>query len=139
MDEIRDARILLVERESLDLLFGEGIFRGRRIVAPDLVLIDTALRDVDACEVLRRIRNDWRLRRVPVVLLCASEAEGERAMALPDRPNAYLVKPVSPAAFAEMVRQVRNWTLRLDLPEDAACQVLRWPQELAPRAPRMGR
>ena len=131
MDEIRDARILLAERESLDLLFGEGIFRGRRIVEPDLVLIDTALRDVDGFAVLRRLRNDWRLRRVPAVLLCASAAEGERAMALPDRPNAYLVKPVSPAAFAEVVRQVRNWTLRLDLPEDPGCYVLRWPQELA--------
>jgi len=131
MDEIRDARILLVERESLDLLFGEGIFRGRRIVAPDLVLIDTAVREIDGHAVLRRLRNDWRLRRVPVVLLCASAAEGERAMALPDRPNAYLMKPVSAAAFAEVVRQVRNWTLRLDLPEGPDCHVLRWPQELA--------
>jgi CheY-like chemotaxis protein len=131
MDEIRDARILLVERESLDLLFGDGIFRGRRIVPPDLVLIDAALRDVDGYAVLRRIRNDWRLRRVPVLFLCASAAEGERAMALADRPNAYLVKPVSAAAFAEVVRQVRNWTLRLDLPEDPARHSLRWPQELA--------
>ena len=131
MEDARDARILLVERESLDMLFGEGIFRGRRTVPPDLVLIDTALRDIDGYAVLRRVRNDWRLRRVPVVFLCASEAEGERAMSCPDRPNAYLVKPVSRAAFAEVVRRVRNWSFTLDLPEDTAYRVLRWPFELA--------
>jgi CheY-like chemotaxis protein len=131
MEDARDARILLVERESLDLLFGEGIFRGRRSAPPDLVVIDTALRDVDGYAVLRRLRNDWRLRRVPVVFLCASPIEGERAMSGPDRPNAYLVKPVGRDAFAEIVRQVRNWSLRLDLPEDAAYRVLRWPCEFA--------
>ena len=131
MEDARDAKILLVERESLDLLFGDGIFRGRRTAAPDLVVIDTGLRDIDGYAVLRRLRNDWRLRRVPVVFLCASASEGERAMSGPDRPNTYLVKPVSSAAFAEVVRQVRNWSLRLDLPEETAYRVLRWPFELA--------
>ena len=137
MEDARDARILLVERETVDMLFGEGIFRGRRTAPPDLVLIDTAMRGVDGYAVLRRLRNDWRLRRVPVVLLCRSQVEGERAMSGPDRPNAYLVKPVTPAAFAEVVRQVRNWSLRLDLPEDTAYRVLRWPFELAGCANRM--
>jgi CheY-like chemotaxis protein len=130
MEDARDAKIRLVVRESLDMLFGEGIFRGRRTPPPDLILIDSASRDLDAYALLRRVRNDWRLRSVPVVFLCASAAEGERAMSLHNRPNAYLVKPVSRAAFAEIVRQVRNWTLRLDLPEDAACRMLRWPYEM---------
>jgi len=131
MDDAHEARILLVEAESLDLLFGDGIFRGRRGTPPDLVLLDLASRDIDACAVLKRLRNDWRLRRVPVVFLCTTEAQGERAMSADDRPNAYLVKPVTREAFAEVVRQVRNWTLRLDLPEDAAYRVVRWPYELA--------
>jgi len=131
MEDIREARIVLVEKESIAMLFGEGIFRARRVPAPDLLLIDPAVRDIDPHAALRRIRNDWRLRRVPVVFLCASRAEGERAMAGDERPNAYLVKPVSPAAFAEVVRRVRTWSLRLDLPEETPYQVVRWPYELA--------
>lgn len=130
MEEARDANIVLVERESIDLLFGEGIFRRRRMPLPDLVVVDTTLRDIPAGAVISRIRNDWRLHRVAVVLLCANAIEGERAMGARDRPNAYLVKPVTRAAFAEIVRQVRNWTMRLDLPEDDSYRVVRWPDEL---------
>ena len=131
MEDARDANIVLVERESLDLLFGDGLFRRRRIPVPDLVVVDTGLRDVAASAVIRRIRNDWRLHRVAVLLLCANALEGERAMCARDRPNAYLVKPVTTAAFAEIVRQVRNWSLRLDLPDDEAYRVVRWPDQLA--------
>ena len=132
MEDVRDAKIVLVEAESLAMLFGDGIFRGWRTMPPDLILIDSSVREVDPFAALRRIRNDWRLHRAPVVFLCASEAEGERAMSCADRPNAYLVKPVSREAFAEIVRQVRNWSLRLDLGQDAAYRVVRWPDELSP-------
>jgi CheY-like chemotaxis protein len=131
MEDAREAKIVVAEAESLAMLFGEGIFRGRRPPPPDLVLVDTATRGIDAYAIMRRLRNDWRLRRVPVVFLCASEAEGERAMSGADRPNAYLVKPISRQAFAEVVRQVRNWTLRLDLPEDGGYRMVRWPNEFA--------
>lgn len=130
MEDARDAKIVLVEAESIAMLLGDGIFRGWRTAAPDLILIDLAAREVDPFASLRRLHNDWRLRRVPVVFLCSSPGEGERAMAGTDRPNAYLVKPVTRDAFAEIVRQVRNWSLRLDLPEDSAYRVVRWPFEL---------
>jgi CheY-like chemotaxis protein len=132
MEEARDARIVLVERESVDLLFGEGIFRGRRTPLPDLIVVDTALAGVAPAAIIARVRNDWWLHRVPVLLLCAHVAEGERFMCGRDRPNAYLVKPVTRAAFAEIVRQVRNWSLRLDLPEEAPWYAVRWPDLFSP-------
>ncbi|HUQ28110.1 MAG TPA: hypothetical protein VM051_05930 [Usitatibacter sp.] len=132
MQDARDAKIVLVGAESLAMMFGDGVFRGWRTAPPDLILIDPAIRGVDPFAALRRIRNDWRLHRVPVVFLCASDAEGECAMSGDDRPNAYMVKPVTRAAFAEIVRQVRNWSLRLDLPEEGAYRLVRWPEELTP-------
>ena len=131
MEDARDARIVLVERETIGLLFGDGIFRGRRTQPPDLVLIDATCADPPPFAALRCLRNDWRLRHVPVVFLCASEADGERAMSGADRPNAFLVKPVRREAFEEVVRQLRNWSIRLDLPEDPADRIVRWPFELA--------
>jgi hypothetical protein len=44
--EARKARIVLAERESIDLLFGSGVFRGRRCDPPDVILIDVAAGDV---------------------------------------------------------------------------------------------
>jgi hypothetical protein len=60
------------------------------------------------------------LKRIPVVALCMSEQEGERAMKSVARPNAYLVKPVTSESFAKIEQQLCNWTLRLDLPEPPA-------------------
>jgi len=92
--EAGGARIVLVERESLGLLFGNGVFRGRRCDPPDVILIDVASGDVPAHTLLRRLRGDARLAHVPVVFLCRSEAEGKRAMASADRPDGFVVKPV---------------------------------------------
>jgi len=92
--EARNARIVLAERESLDFLFRNGVFRGRHCDPPDVILIDVASGDVPAHTMLRRLRGDARLARVPVVFLCRSEAEGKRAMASSDRPDGFLVKPV---------------------------------------------
>jgi len=92
--EARKARIVLAERESIDLLFGSGVFRGRRCDPPDVILIDVAAGDVPAHAMLRRFRDDARLRKVPVVFLCRNEAEGKRAMAASDRPDGFMVKPV---------------------------------------------
>ena len=92
--EARNTKVVLVERESLDLLFGNGVFRHRRHEPPDVILIDVASGDVPAHAMLRRLRAEARLAHVPVVFLCRSEAEGKRAMSAADRPDGFVVKPV---------------------------------------------
>jgi CheY-like chemotaxis protein len=108
MQNARYAKVVLAESETLAFLFGEGIFRERGCERPDVILIDVACGDVPAHAVLRRVRNDARLRGVPVVFLCRNKAEGERAMSAADRPDAYLVKPVMTEGFADIVRRANR-------------------------------
>ena len=128
METQREARIVMLDARQL-----ERLSNTRRMEPPDLFLVDASAAGLDAASVLRRLRGDERLRHVPVVFLCDDELQGRRFMAAPDRPNAFLVKPVTPAAFEEVVRRVRNWNLRLDLPERDPYQVIRWPFQLAAR------
>jgi CheY-like chemotaxis protein len=111
MEKRRYAKVVLAERETLAFLFGDGIFRERHCERPDVIFIDVASGDIPAHAVLRRLRGDARLREVPVVFLCRSEAEGERAMAAADRPDGYLVKPVAGLAFAEVVRRAHRMVI----------------------------
>jgi len=90
----RGTKVVLVERESIDLLLGNGVYRDRRCDPPDVILIDVATGDLPAHAMLRRLRHDAKLAHVPVVFLCRSEAEGKRVMAAADRPNGFVVKPV---------------------------------------------
>ena len=68
---------------------------------PDLVLLDLRMPKIDGLEVLRRIKTDDELHRLPVVILTTSEAESDVAKAYDLRANSYLVKPIDFSKFSE--------------------------------------
>ena len=78
--------------------------------APDLVISDYKLPLLDGPEILRRVRADERLRRVPFVVLSSSDDEGDvrrcRALGADD----YVVKPVDAAEYRRVVSDLaRRW------------------------------
>jgi two-component system, response regulator len=83
---------------ALDLLFGEPRFE------PDLILLDLRLPRVDGFEVLRRVKAEHALRRVPVIVLTTSNAEADVRAAYEHGASSYLVKPVDFDRFVAMMR-----------------------------------
>jgi len=73
---------------------------------PDLVLLDLRMPKVDGLEVLRRIKTDDDLHRLPVVILTTSEAESDVAKAYDLRANSYLVKPIDFAKFSDLMHDL---------------------------------
>ncbi|MEP7069010.1 MAG: response regulator [Usitatibacter sp.] len=114
-------------REAIDYLCGHGQFAARRRhPLPDVVLLDLNMPGTDGFEVLRQVRIAQCLRGIPVIALCTSEEEGERAMRCEFRANQYLVKPLTFEGFSDLSRKIGNWTLRLDLPERYAASRPEW-------------
>jgi CheY-like chemotaxis protein len=112
-------RIARGGQEALDYLFGRGQFHNRRrFPLPQLLLIDLNMPAVDGYQVLETIKQCDELCRIPAVALCMSAQEGYRAMAFRARPNDFLVKPISRESLWDLPRRLRNWSLRLDLPDD---------------------
>src|ERR1043165_3610128 len=63
-------------QEAIDYLFGTGAFSGRDMsVMPAVVILDLKLPKLSGLEVLKRIRSNEPTRRIPVVVLTASEDE----------------------------------------------------------------
>jgi two-component system cell cycle response regulator DivK len=62
--------------------------------APDLVLMDVRLADIDGIQALGRLRADERTAGVPVVALTAQAMEGDRERFLAAGFDGYLSKPV---------------------------------------------
>ena len=92
--------------EALDYLFARGRFHERgRHPLPDLILLDLDMEPLDGIEVLRRIADAEALRRIPVVILCQSEHERERAMREASGACAYALKPLSSQDFDAMLMQ----------------------------------
>jgi len=61
---------------------------------PDLVLLDVSLPGMDGTEVLRRIRDDERLRDLPVIALTAHAMAGDREKYLSAGFDDYVTKPI---------------------------------------------
>lgn len=70
---------------------------------PGIVLLDLRLPKMDGMEVLQIIKADANLKRIPVVILTTSKAEGDMLAAYDKQANSYLVKPVDFARFTELM------------------------------------
>jgi len=72
-------------------------------VAPDLILMDINLPDMDGYEVTRRIRRDATFGRVPIVALTAHAMHGDREKSLAAGCNAYVSKPINVHTFPDVI------------------------------------
>ena len=76
---------------------------------PDLILLDLNLPRMDGREVLAAIKEDSRLRRIPVVVLTTSEAEEDILRSYNLHANAYVTKPVDFERFITVVRKIDDF------------------------------
>jgi two-component system response regulator len=83
---------------------------------PAVVLLDLKLPKVDGLEVLRRVRADARLRRVPVVVLTSSKEESDLVASYDLGCNSYVRKPVDFEKFSDAVRELGLYWLLLNEP-----------------------
>lgn len=86
---------------------------------PDLILLDLNMPRMDGREVLRAIKEDPALKRIPVVVLTTSEAEQDVLDAYEHRANAYIVKPVDFEQFLRTIRSLEDfWLTVVRLPRE---------------------
>jgi len=93
-------------QEILDFLFRRGEGRKRSFDTPYLLLLDIRMPKVDGVEVLRQLKEDPELRKMPVLMLTTTDdpREVERCHALGC--SNYIVKPVDYEKFAEAIKQM---------------------------------
>jgi len=84
---------------------------------PDLILLDLNLPKKDGREVLSELKDDPRLRLIPVVVLTTSEAEQDILKTYELHANCYITKPVDLEKFLEIVRVIEQfWLAVVKLP-----------------------
>ncbi len=89
---------------ALDYLFREGAFRvPATSPRPDLILLDLRLPKVDGLEVLRRIKEDENLKKIPTVVLTTSAAESDMLTAYDNGAGSYLIKPIDFDKFSTLM------------------------------------
>jgi len=99
---------------------GAGGLAKARAQTPDLVLLDLMLPDVAGGEVLRMLKSDPELRKVPVVIVSAKGQEADRIQGLEQGADDYVVKPFS---VRELMLRVKAVLRRSDMEEGPASQL----------------
>ena len=103
--------------EALEFLFCEGRFASRRIEdVPKVIMLDLKLPKVDGREVLRRIKEDPRTRKIPVVVLTSSKEHSDVEGCYELGVNSFIVKPVSFELFVKAVQELGMYWMLLNEP-----------------------
>jgi CheY-like chemotaxis protein len=77
--------------------------------APDAIVLDIRLPGMNGIEMLNRIREDTRLRSIPVVALTANAMAGDREKYLAAGFDEYIAKPIVDLdAFVNTIRRLAN-------------------------------
>jgi len=107
--------------EAVRVLFEE---ERKSVPLPELILLDWHLPKVTGGEVLRRIKQHSKLRRIPVLVFSASDAENDIHAAYDDHANGYITKPGDEVTLAAIVETIEKfWITAARLPK-----VMRWSE-----------
>jgi len=123
----RDIKIMLVEDNPEDVAFTKRLLKHNRldgdlVVAfsgsqalealekkaresdlPNLILLDINLPDISGIDLLTRIKQDDRFRRIPVVILTGSNEDEDIQRSYDLGATTYLVKPIFKDALMQVI------------------------------------
>jgi two-component system, chemotaxis family, response regulator Rcp1 len=80
---------------------------------PHVILLDLNLPKKDGKEVLAAIKDDESLRRIPVVILTASEAESDIMKTYDLHANCFITKPIDLDQFLKVVKAIEGFWLTI--------------------------
>jgi len=117
MESLREGRVKnrihWVEDGEEALAFLRRKDRHQGAPRPDLILLDLRLPRMSGHEVLSEIKQDPALKRIPVVIMTASDDERDIHAAYDHHANCYITKPVDMDKFIEAIKSIEEFWLTL--------------------------
>jgi len=96
---------------ATDFLFKRNEYKDAP--TPDLIILDLNLPKKDGREVLAEIKEDEKLKRIPVVILTMSKAEEDIFKAYDLHANCFISKPLDLEKFMDVVKSVEDFWLTI--------------------------
>ena len=110
-----EIRHFLDGTSALEYIFKD--VQGPAFNGPALVLLDLNLPDMSGTDILAKLKNEPKLRRLPVVVLTTTDDKVEIQRCYDAGCNVYITKPVNYESFADAIRQLGLFLSVIQVPE----------------------
>ncbi len=115
-----DLRFVHDGEELLDYLYHRGDYADSPAHVPELILLDLNMPRMDGREALATIKQDSKLRRIPVVVLTTSDAEEDVARSYDLGASSFIVKSTTFEGLVQSMEVVSAyWSKIVKLPKYA--------------------
>lgn len=115
--EAKIKNTLLVAEDGIKALEYLKGTPGKERVIPDLILLDLNLPKKDGRELLDEIKQDIKLKHIPIVVLTTSDSDKDILKCYDLHANCYITKPVGFEKFVEVVQAIESfWLIVAKLP-----------------------
>lgn len=104
---------------ALDFLLGPDRTGSANAGRPMLILLDLNLPDTTGVDILRIVKENEHLRRMPVVVLTTTDDQCEIQRCYDLGCNVYITKPVNYEGFSNAIRQLGLFFSVIQVPEPA--------------------
>lgn len=112
---LRGALEFMFSREGFRVLTaadGEEAIEKARSHLPDVILLDIMMPGMDGYEVTRRLREHYRTRHIPILLVTAKGEEDDKLEGFQGGANDYIVKPWSRRELVQRVMNHLDWAAK---------------------------
>ena len=100
-------------QEALDFLYHKGDYSDpQKAPRQGLILLDINLPKLNGIDVLKKVKSDEKLRRIPIIMLTVSKRDEDVVRSYDLGVNSYIVKPVEFDKFVETIKNIElYWIL----------------------------
>jgi CheY-like chemotaxis protein len=103
-------------QDTIDFLFGQGEGPHRQHGEAYVLLLDIRMPKVDGIEVLRRIKADPQVSKLPVIMLTTTDDPREIGKCHAMGCSNYITKPIDYDKFVHAIRQLGLFLLIIEVP-----------------------
>jgi len=103
--------------ETLDFLFQRGDGKVRKSNHPYLLLLDIRMPKIDGIEVLKQIKEDDELKKMPVIMITTTDDPREIEKCHLLGCSNYVTKPIDYEKFVDSIKQLGLFLLVVEIPE----------------------
>jgi len=103
-------------KETLDYLFKRGDKKSRENNVSILLLLDIMMPEIDGIEVLRQMKTDPELRKVPVIVITTTDDPREVEQCHSLGCSHYITKPIDYKKFMDAILKLGLFLLLVEVP-----------------------